>query len=280
VKIRFGHSPDPDDAFMFYAIAKEKIWTDPFVITHVVEEIERLNQRALTGELEVTAVSMHAYAYCADKYRLLTCGASVGNGYGPILVSKKNFSDLKGKRIGIPGKLTTARLVLNLFAEGFVEEFLPFDRIIPALQEGKVDAGLLIHEGQVTYADLGLKKIVDLGEWWKKKTGLPLVLGVDVIRKDISEEVAESFDDLFRRCIEYSLSHRDEAIQYAMPFGRGLVKTKTDRFIGMYVNDDTLDYGEKGRESIQKLFEEARKKRLIPKTVSPEFVSDGVLNRR
>ena len=282
MKIRFGHSPDPDDAFMFYAIARNKIWCDPFVIDHVIEEIETLNQRARKGELEVTAISMHAYAYCAEKYRLLSCGASIGDGYGPILVSKKAMRPdaLKGKRIAIPGKLTTAYLVLQLFGDGFIEEFLPFDEIVPAVESGKADLGLLIHEGQLTYEESGFQKIVDLGVWWKKKTGLPLPLGVDVIRKDIPEEIAESFDTLFRKCIQYSLDHRDEAIEYALTFGRGLEKKKADRFIGMYVNQDTLDYGEKGKEAIRKLFSEAERKNLIPTGVVPEFVDEGVLSRR
>ena len=261
---------------MFYAIAQNKIWCDPFVVDHVIEEIEKLNQRAIKGELEVTAISMHAYAYCADKYRLLSSGASLGDGYGPILVSKKNFSadDLKGKRIAIPGKLTTAYLVLKLFLDGFVEEFLPFDKIIPAITSGKVDAGLLIHEGQLTYLELGLQKIVDLGVWWKEKTDLPLPLGVDVIRRDIPQEAAESFNGLFRKCIQYSFDHREEAIAYALPFGRGLGKKKADRFIGMYVNQDTLDLGEKGKKAIRRLFEEAAKKRLIPHVLLPEWVGD------
>ena len=267
---------------MFYAIARNKIWCDPFVIDHVIEEIEKLNQRAIKGELEVTAISMHAYAYCADTYRLLSSGASIGDGYGPILVSKKNIrpEELKGKRIAIPGKLTTAYLVLKLFGEGFVEEFLPFDAIIPAVQKGDVDIGLLIHEGQLTYSELGLQKIVDLGVWWKEKTALPLPLGVDVIRKDIPDEIAESFDQLFRRCIEYSLLHREEAVQYALKFGRGLEQKKADRFIGMYVNQDTLDYGEKGKEAIRRLFSEAEKKNLIPAGITPEFVGKEVLMRK
>jgi len=267
---------------MFYAIARNKIWCDPFVIDHVIEEIEKLNQRAMKGELEVTAISMHAYAYCVDKYRLLSSGASIGDGYGPILVSKKNFSSsaLQGKRIAIPGKLTTAYLVLKLFSDGWIEEFLPFDQIIPALQSGKVDAGLLIHEGQITYSELGLQKIIDLGVWWKEKTGLPLPLGVDVIRKDIPPDLAESFDRLFRSCIQYSLDHREEAIDYALKFGRGLEKKKVDRFIGMYVNQDTLNYGEKGKEAIRRLFSEAEKKNLIPAGVVPEFVGEEVLSKR
>ncbi|MBI4436287.1 MAG: ABC transporter substrate-binding protein [Candidatus Omnitrophica bacterium] len=282
MRIRFGHSPDPDDAFMFYAIAREKIWCDPFVIEHVIEEIERLNQRALQGELEVTAISMHAYAYCADKYRLLSCGASIGDGYGPMLVSKKNISPnaLKGKRIAIPGRLTTAYLVLQLFADGFIEAFLPFNEIVPAVQSGKADAGLLIHEGQIAYSDLGLQKVIDLGVWWKEKTGLPLPLGVDAIRKDIPEEISVRFDELFRKCIEYSLSHRQEAIAYAMQFGRGLEKKKVDRFIGMYVNEDTLDYGERGREAIRRLLSEAKKKQLIPRDIVPEFVGQELVSKR
>ncbi len=259
---------------MFYAIAKGKIWTDPFMIEHVVEEIEKLNQRAMKGELEVTALSVHAYAFCADKYRLLTSGASIGDGYGPVLVSREFFSGdvLHGKKIAIPGRFTTAYLVLKLFGEGFIEEFLPFDQIIPAIQSGKVDAGLLIHERQITYSDLGLKKIVDLGEWWKEKTRLPLPLGVDAIRKDIPDEIAESFDHLFRRSIEYSLTHREEAVQYALPFGRGIEKNKAVCFIGMYVNQDTLDYGDRGKEAIALLFRKAEEKKLIPQGVIPDHV--------
>ena len=282
MKIRFGHSPDPDDAFMFYAIARNKIWCDPFVIDHVIEEIEKLNQRAMKGELEVTAISMHAYAYCAESYRLLSCGASIGDGYGPILVSKKAMRPdaLNGKRIAIPGKRTTAYLVLQLFGDGFIEEFLPFDEIIPAVKSGKADLGLLIHEGQLTYSERGFQKVVDLGAWWKEKTALPLPLGVDVIRKDIPPDFAESFDKLFRSCIQYALSHRGEAVDYALAYGRGLEKKKADRFIGMYVNQDTLHYGEKGREAIRRLLSEAEKKNLIPPGVVPEFVGEEALSRR
>ena len=187
---------------------------------------------------------------------------------------------LRGKRIAIPGKLTTAYLVLKLFADGFIEEFLPFDGVIPAVQSGKVDAGLLIHEGQVAYSERGLKKIVDLGVWWKGRTGLPLPLGVDAIRKDIPDDVAESFNQLFHRCIQYALSHREEAVHYALQYARGLERKKADRFIGMYVNQDTLEFGERGREAIRRLFSEAEKKNLIPIGVVPEFVGDEVLSRR
>jgi len=277
MKIRFGHSPDPDDAFMFYAIAKGKIETDPFEVVHVVEEIEKLNQRALQGELEVTALSVHAYAYCAKQYTLLSSGASIGDGYGPILVSKRPLraNELQGKRIGIPGKLTTAYLTLQLFTQGFLEEFLPFDKVVPAVISGRVDAGLLIHEGQITYSEEGLHKVVDLGAWWQEETKLPLPLGVDAIRKDIPQETALKFDMLFKKSIEYSLTHRKDAVEYALPYGRGLEKGKADRFIGMYVNQDTLDYGEKGKEAIKRLFQEAEAKGLIPSGSSPEFVTDS-----
>ena len=265
MRIRVGHSPDADDAFMFYAIAKGKIPTEGLQVEHVVEEIERLNERALRGELEVTALSLHAYFYCRDRYELLSCGASIGDRYGPILVARDDDSceTLQGKRIAIPGKLTTAYLVLRLYARDFTETFLPFDQIIEALRRKEADVGLLIHEGQLTYQEHGLKKVVDLGQWWHEQTSLPLVLGIDAVRRDLDTAVKKQINSLLKQSIRYALDHREEALTYALQFGRGMAREKADRFVGMYVNDYTLDYGKEGEAGIEELFKRAREARLL-----------------
>ena len=264
-RIRIGHSPDADDAFMFYAIAKGKVPTDGLRVEHVIEEIEGLNRRALQGELEVTALSLHAYFYCKDRYELLSCGASVGDRYGPILVARKEdpSQTLRGRRVAIPGSLTTAYLVLKLYAQGFEERMLPFDQIVEAVQTQKADFGLLIHEGQLTYSELGLKKVVDLGEWWHRTTGLPLVLGIDAVRKDLDPGLKQRIDSLLKESIQYALDHRQEALAYALEFGRGMAREKADRFVEMYVNQDTLDYGERGRAGIKELFKRAEEAGLL-----------------
>ncbi|MBI4395269.1 MAG: ABC transporter substrate-binding protein [Candidatus Omnitrophica bacterium] len=283
--IRFGHSPDPDDAFMFYAIAKNKIDLAGFKVTHVVEDIESLNQRALRGELEVTAVSVHAYAFLADQYRIMRSGASIGEKYGPIVVARKSPPSqpspikgegvkhfLRGKKIAIPGMLTTAALVLRLFEKDFSYVIVPFNKILDYVKAGRADAGLIIHEGQLTYPEKGLVKVVDLGEWWWEKTKLPLPLGIDVIRKDLGEEKMKTFAQVFKNSIAYSLEHRNEALDYAMLYGRDLTREAADRFVGMYVNDYTRDLGEKGEEAIRELLVRGFVHKLLPRKVVPEFV--------
>ena len=280
--IRFGHSPDPDDAFMFYAIAKKKIDLQGFKIVHKVEDIESLNRRALRGELEATAVSVHAYAFLADQYAIMRSGASIGEKYGPIVVARPNSVGaglkpapttwLKGKKIAIPGALTTANLVLRLFEKEFSYVLVPFDKIMDHVVSGKVDAGLVIHEGQITYESKGLHKVIDLGEWWWEKTKLPLPLGVDVVRKDLGPETMRAVGQVFKESILYSLSHRGEALSYALPFGRGISPEAGDKFVGMYVNDYTCDLGEKGENGIRELLIRGFAQGLIPKKIVPEFV--------
>lgn len=275
--IRFGHSPDPDDAFMFYAFAHETIPMRGFKVTHVIEDIESLNQRALkNAELEVTAVSCHAYAYLADKYAVMRSGASIGEKYGPILVSRAAYSldanSLRGKKIAIPGKLTTAYLALQIYEKDFEPVFIPFDQIMDAVKEGKVDLGLVIHEGQLTHGEHGLVKVLDLGEWWHQETGLPLPLGVDVIRKDLGKETMRDFALLFKESIQHSLQNRKPALDYAIQYGRGLTDELNDRFVGMYVNDRTVEIGADGEAGFRRLLEEGFKKGILPKQVTIEFV--------
>ncbi len=274
INIRFGHSPDPDDAFMFYAIAKNKIDTKEFKIVHVVEDIESLNQRALKAELEVTAVSVHAYAYIHDHYAIMRSGASMGDQYGPIVVAAKPFqaSDLKGKKIAIPGTLTTAFLALQLFEKNFSYEIVPFDQILDYVKAGKADCGLIIHEGQLTYQENGLHKILDLGEWWWHQTKLPLPLGVDVIRKNLGPEKMKSFSGVFKESIVYSLEHRKEALHYALPYGRGISEERGDQFVGMYVNDYTVDLGKDGESSIVELLRRGYDQKILKGKIIPEFV--------
>jgi len=272
--IRFGHSPDPDDAFMFYAIAGKKIDLGGFEIEHVVEDIESLNKRALRSELEATAVSVHAYAYLTERYAIMRSGASVGDKYGPILVSRNKLSsqDLAGKTIAVPGEMTTAFLTLKLFARNFKHVVVPFDQILGEVCSGRVDAGLVIHEGQITYQNQRLQKVLDLGEWWWEVTKLPLPLGVDVVRKDLGAEKMRAFAKVFRESILYSLEHRQEALEYAIPYGRGLSREEADRFIKMYVNDFTCDIGESGEAGIRELLSRGCSAKLLPKKLDPEFV--------
>lgn len=275
--IRIGHSPDPDDAFMFYALAHEKINMRGFRVEHVIEDIESLNQRALRAELEVTAVSCHAFAYLSDAYAVMRSGASVGDNYGPILVTRSMGShivpqDVAGKRIAIPGKLTTAFLVLQLYAKGFIPVFISFDQILEAVKNGQVDYGLIIHEGQITYAEHGLSLAVDLGKWWHETTRLPLPLGIDIIRKDLGPETVRAFARLFKESIEYALTHRKEALEYARQYGRGIAEDLNDRFVGMYVNDYTVDLGQSGEAGFRRLMEEAYRHQIIPKQVHLEFI--------
>lgn len=279
--IRVGHSPDPDDAFMFYALSKEQIDTGPYVFEHELVDIETLNRRAFNGELELTAFSIHAYAYLADKYALCNCGASMGEGYGPMVVARKKMSrgDLCGKTIAVPGTLTTAFLTCRLWLADVPFEYVvvPFDKILDAVEagnwEGKpIDAGLIIHEGQLTYRDQKLELCVDLGAWWLEETGLPLPLGGNGVRRDLGEQAVRDVARLLRESIEYGLQHRAAALDYAQAWGRGLDRAKADQFVGMYVNDATLDWGDRGREAVRKLLARGHEAGIIPHLIVPEFV--------
>ncbi len=270
--IRIGHSPDSDDAFMFYALAKGLIPTESFEIVHVIEDIETLNKRALAAELEVTAISVHAYAYVANDYAFMPCGASIGDKYGPLIVSKAPIKTLTGKRIAIPGKMTTAYLTMKLFQPDIETKTYRFDQIIEAVQQGEVDAGLIIHEGQLTYAREGLHKIVDLGEWWHEETGLPLPLGANVIRRNLGTEKIRSITALLKQSIQYSLEHREHGLEYAMTYARDMETDLADKFVGMYVNDYTLDYGESGRTAVQELLNRGHENGVIPHRVDADFV--------
>jgi 5,8-dihydroxy-2-naphthoate synthase len=275
LRLRFGHSPDPDDAFMFYPFALGLIDMEGVELVQVLRDIESLNRMALEGAIEITALSVHAYAHLADRYSILSCGGSFGDGYGPLLVSRDPFApaDLASKTVAVPGTLTSAFLALRLFAGPFTSRVVPFDEIPARVADGTADAGLLIHEGQITYERLGLRKIADLGEWWKRETGLPLPLGVNAVRKDLGEERCRQAARLLRRAIDYSLSHREEALTYAMEFGRGLERDLTDRFVGMYVNDLTRDAGSPGRRAIAEFLERGHRAGALPRRVVPEFVS-------
>ncbi len=272
MKIRVAHSPDSDDAFMFYAINTKKIDTKGYEFIDILSDIETLNKEALKGTYEVSAISIHVFPYVADRYALLSSGASMGDNYGPMVVAKEEFpvNELKTKNIAVPGTLTSAFLALKLFEPDINYIVIPFDQIIDAVKEGKVDAGLIIHEGQLTYQDEGLKCIVDLGKWWYEKTGgLPLPLGGNVIRKDLAIEAMKEISEILRESIKYSLAHRDEAVEYALKYARGMAKDKADKFIGMYVNDLTVDYGERGKKAIELFLKEAYEKKLVP--ILPEI---------
>ena len=272
-KVRIGHSPDSDDAFMFYALAKGLIPTDPFEIVHVIEDIETLNRRALAAELEVTAISVHAYAYVAKDYALMPCGASIGDRYGPLVVSKTPMDTVEGKRVAIPGEMTTAYLTLSLFQPNFEAETRPFDKILEAVQRDEVDAGLIIHEGQLTYAREGLHKVIDLGEWWYEETGLPLPLGANVIRRNLGAEKIHKITTLLKQSIQYSLDHRARGLEYAMTYARDMETALADKFVGMYVNDYTLDYGDKGRAGVRELLDRGNAAGIIPHRVDADFVT-------
>jgi 1,4-dihydroxy-6-naphthoate synthase len=271
-----GHSPDPDDAFMFYGIACGAVDTEGFEIEQVLEDIESLNRRALAGELEVSAVSIHAYPHLADRYALMHCGASMGDGYGPCVVATSSFdpAELRSKKIAVPGTLTSAFLALRLYlGREFDYEVVAFDRIPDAVRSGRADAGLIIHESQITYHDEGLQLIADLGVWWSEKTGgLPLPLGGNVVRKDLGDEAVGALTRVLEASIDYGLSHRRAALEYALDYGRGLDETLTDRFVGMYVNDLTRDYGARGREAIRRFLAEGREIGLVPEFGEVEFV--------
>jgi 1,4-dihydroxy-6-naphthoate synthase len=274
--IHVAHSPDSDDAFMFYALAEGKIDTEGLTYVHELQDIESLNQRALRGELEVTAVSIHAYAYLADRYALLPHGSSMGDRYGPRLVAREPMqkSEVRGKRVAIPGPLTTAYLALRLYEPDFVAVPTPFDQIEDVVVAGDVDLGLLIHEGQLTFGDRGLHLIADMGEWWFQETGLPLPLGGNVVRKDLGPDLTRKISRHLRDSIAYGLKHRKGALDHAMRYARGLDRGKADTFVGMYVNDWTLDYGPRGRDAVRHLLERGVAAGVIPNAVTVEFV-DG-----
>jgi 1,4-dihydroxy-6-naphthoate synthase len=279
--LRLGHSPDPDDAFMFYALAQDPplIPTRGYRFEHVLQDIQTLNQRARNGELEITAISIHAYPYVADKYALTSCGSSMGDKYGPMVVAREpmTLDQLKGKTIAIPGMLTTAFLALQLCIgkarDAFEFHVVPFDQILQHVRDGKADAGLIIHEGQLTFQNQGLHLIVDLGVWWHEQTGLPLPLGGNCIRKDLGREAMLEITDVLKQSIQYSLDHRAPAVEYALQFGRDLDRNLADRFVGMYVNDWTLDYGPRGREAITRLLGEGAKAGIVPAIGEIEYVN-------
>jgi 1,4-dihydroxy-6-naphthoate synthase len=285
-----GHSPDPDDAFMFYAIAKDKIDLRGYRFEHRLEDIQTLNERAQRGELHISAVSIHAYAYVSDKYALLSCGASMGDGYGPVVVRKRPVrrslgeagptlnqegdirESLRSGTIAIPGKMTSAFLALQLFLGEFKFIIVPFDKIFDAVESGRADAGLIIHEGQLTYSRSGFEKIADLGEWWKRKTQLPLPLGGNVVRKDIPAPMRRDISEIIRESIDYGLTHRDEAVAYSLAYARDMNAQLASKFIGMYVNEFTRDYGQTGRAAIRRFLTDARDKGYIDGPIEVEFV--------
>ena len=280
-----GHSPDPDDAFMFYAMAANKIDLRGYRFKHQLEDIQTLNERAMRGELHISAVSIHAYAYVSDKYLLLPCGASMGDGYGPLVIEKHRTPNaehrtsneeererLLNSLIAVPGTMTSAFLALKLYLGEFNYVVVPFDQIFEAVRSGRADAGLIIHEGQLTYAHSGFAKLVDLGEWWKNRTGLPLPLGGNVLRRDIPLEIQSELSAILRQSIEFGLAHRAEAVQHSMPYARDMGSDLASKFIGMYVNEFTRDYGEVGREAIRRFLREARERGYLDREVSIEFV--------
>lgn len=275
-QITVGHSPDPDDAFMFYALAHDKIDTGDLVFKHELQDIETLNRRALKGELEVSAVSIHAYAFLLDKYALLPSGCSMGDKYGPMVVARKPLSvaDLSNVKIAIPGTMTTAFLALRLLLpKGFAYDVVPFDQILGVVEAGKYDAGLIIHEGQLTFQNQGLHLVTDLGVWWQEKTKLPLPLGGNVVRRDLGETMIRDISRLIKQSIRYSLDHRQDALTYALNYARDMDRSLADRFVGMYVNEWTLDYGERGRQAVRLLLDEAHRAGVIPNPVNVEFVA-------
>ncbi len=286
-----GHSPDPDDAFMFYAMAQNKIDLRGYRFEHRLEDIQTLNERALRGELHISAISIHAYAHAARKYALLPCGASMGDGYGPIVIRKRTTPNvqrstsnadslvdsavrefLKGKKVAVPGKMTSAFLVLQLFLGEFDYVVVPFDQIFDAVRTGRADVGLIIHEGQLTYGKSGFEKIVDLGKWWKEQTGFPLPLGGNVVRKDIPPAIRRELGEIIRESIDYGLAHRDEAVRHSLPYARDMDAKLAGKFIGMYVNEFTRDYGEVGRAAIRRFLTEAHNKGYLDVPVEVEFV--------
>jgi 1,4-dihydroxy-6-naphthoate synthase len=275
VLIRLGHSPDPDDAFMFWALAANRIETRGFEFEHVLRDIQTLNEWALEGKLETTAISLHAYPYVQDRYAVLPHGASMGSGYGPVVVAREELGRerLQSLEIAVPGRMTTAFLVLRLYLGDFRFREVPFDQILDEVKSGRADAGLLIHEGQLTYETEGLRKAVDLGEWWLLETGLPLPLGINVARRDLGPEVLHDLSEVLHASILAGLEHRAEAMEYALGFGRGLDTKLADRFVGMYVNEYTCDYGEEGRQAVTELLRRGDELGAFPARVQLDFVS-------
>ncbi len=272
--ITVAHSPDSDDAFMFYGLATNKLETDGLKFEHTLKDIQTLNEDAKNGVFDVTAISFHAYAYVSDKYALLPHGASIGDKYGPILVSKEQYKpeDISKLKIAIPGEMTSAFLALRIYNQDFEYIVVHFDEIIDAVKNGKADAGLLIHEGQLFYKQMGLKKILDLGEWWHEKTGLPLPMGGNAIKRDLGEDLMRRVSKHLHRSIMYSMENREDALSYAMQFARDMPAELADRFVAMWVNDLTLDYGERGREGVKRLLQEGFDKGIIKNKVEVDFV--------
>ena len=272
--ITLAHSPDSDDAFMFYGLATHKLDTGDLRFEHLLKDIQTLNEEATRGTYDVTAISFHAYAYVSDKYALLPHGASIGDNYGPIVVAREPFKpeDIARLKIAIPGKLTSAFLALRIFNSDFEYIVVPFDKIIDAVKDGTCDAGLLIHEGQLFYEAVGLHKVLDLGEWWHERTGLPLPMGGNAIRRGLGSALIDEVSELLRKSISYSLKNREDALQYAMQFARDMEPELADRFVAMWVNDLTLDYTDRGREAVRRLLEEGFEKGVIPNKVKIDFV--------
>lgn len=272
--ITVAHSPDSDDAFMFYGLATNKLETEGLKFEHTLKDIQTLNEDAMQGIFDVTAISFHAYAYISDKYALLPHGASIGDKYGPIVVSKepRSVDEIPNLKIAVPGEMTSAYLALRLYNRDFEHVVVPFDQIIDAVQKGEVDAGLLIHEGQLFYKELGLDKVLDLGEWWHEKTGLPLPMGGNAIRRDLGRDLMKQVSKHLHRSIMYSMENREDALAYAMQFARDMSPELADRFVAMWVNDLTLDYGDRGREGVKKLLSEGHKAGIIPHKVKVDFV--------
>ncbi len=277
VNLRLAHSPDSDDAFMFYALATGKVRLPGFKFTHILSDIESLNQAARTETYDVTAVSFYGYTFVADKYVLLDCGASFGEGYGPIVISSHPIKkdDLAGRKVAIPGKLTTSYLALKLFEANVETVTMPFDKILDAVRNKEVEAGLLIHEGQLMFPGMGLHRVVDLGVWWQEETGLPLPLGGNAIRRSLGPEVGHQVARIIRESVTYALEHREPALDYAMQFARDMEPSLADKFIGMYVNNWTLDYGEKGRRAVRELLSRGAAAGLVPSSFSVEFLSEA-----
>ena len=275
-EIKVAHSPDSDDAFMFYGMATNKVRVPGLKFTHTLCDIETLNHKALEGYYDITAVSFHAYPYIQDKYAIMPSGGSVGEGYGPMIVASRNISvkEIAKVKIAVPGTMTTAYLALKLFAPEVVTEVVPFDEIIPKVLEGKYEAGLIIHEGQLTFNKVGLHRIVDMGKWWRDLTGMPLPLGGNAIRRALGPEITTACCTALRKSIQYALDHREEALQYAMQFARDLDLQQADKFVGMYVNERTLDYGKDGRAAIGKLLQMGYERGIIPNKPNVEFVGD------
>ncbi|HEY4959375.1 MAG TPA: MqnA/MqnD/SBP family protein [Terriglobales bacterium] len=278
-EIKVAHSPDSDDAFMFYGMATNKVRLPGVKFSHTLCDIETLNRKALEGFYDITAVSFHAYPYIQDKYAIMPSGGSVGEGYGPMIVASRNIpvDEIANVKIAVPGTMTTAYLALKLFAPDVVTEVVPFDEIIPKVLEGKYEAGLIIHEGQLTFNKVGLHRIVDMGKWWRDLTGMPLPLGGNAIKRDLGPALINSCCNALRDSIQYALDHREEALQYAMQFARDLDVQQADKFVGMYVNERTLDYGKDGREAISKLLEMGYERGIIPQKPNVEFVGDSAV---